>query len=90
MVTAKFSKEYGTGESLEVQWGSIKPGDVVIVIDDLLATGGTLAAACEMVRGLGAKVGEAIVVIELEGLGGRAKLTQSNVPVWSLFSFPAA
>jgi adenine phosphoribosyltransferase len=86
VVGVPYSTEYGT-DYLEMQRDSIKPGDVVVLVDDLIGTGGTLCAAHKLAVELGATVAEAVVVIELEKLNGRAKLNDSGVPVWSLLKY---
>ena len=70
-----YTLEYGT-DTLEIQKGSIKPGDRVLIVDDLLATGGTLTAAAGLVTQCGGVVDHCWVVIELSVLGGRAKCGQ--------------
>jgi len=65
--------EYGS-DALEVHDDAMSPDDRVLVIDDVLATGGTLAAATHLVRGFNATLAGAAVVIELGFLGGREKL----------------
>lgn len=69
----EYSLEYGT-DSLEVHDDALKPGQRVLVVDDLLATGGTLAACCKLVEGLGAVIVGVVVLIELNALAGRQKL----------------
>jgi len=76
-----YSLEYGTA-SLEMHCDSIKKGQKVVIIDDLLATGGTTDAVVKMVERLGGKVAKICFVIELAGLKGRAKL--AGYPVESL------
>lgn len=76
--------EYGTA-TLEIHRDALKPGQRVVLIDDLLATGGTVKAIIELVTMLGAEVVEAAFVVELPPLGGRAKLAPA--PVHSLVSF---
>jgi adenine phosphoribosyltransferase len=68
-----YSLEYGE-DRLEVQEGSIQPGARVLLVDDLLATGGTLGAACGLVTRCGGAVAHCWVVIELAALGGRARV----------------
>lgn len=68
-----YALEYGT-DALEIHEDALTPGDRVLVIDDVLATGGTLRAAVDLVREVGADVVEAAVVIELSFLGGRARV----------------
>jgi adenine phosphoribosyltransferase len=69
----EYSLEYGT-DVLEIHDDALQSGDRVLVIDDVLATGGTLAAATQLVRGFDATLIGAATVIELEFLGGREKL----------------
>ena len=71
-----YALEYGK-TSFEIEVDSIHPGDRVLIVDDLLATGGTAAAAATLIERLGGKVVEVACLIELEGLQGRAKLNRS-------------
>ena len=80
----EYELEYGSNK-LEIHQDSFEPGARVIVIDDLLATGGTVAAACELVELAGGVVVEAAFLIELEFLNGREKL--SKYPVFSLIQY---
>ena len=80
-----YELEYGT-DALEIHRDAIHPGDRVLIVDDLLATGGTAAACVRLVRELGATVAGAAFVVELEFLGGRAKL--SGIDVFSLLKYP--
>ncbi len=82
-VTLDYALEYGT-DRLEVQADAIEPGQRVVVVDDLLATGGTMAAGIALLRKLGAEVPAAAALIELTFLHGRDKL---NVPFSSLLSY---
>jgi adenine phosphoribosyltransferase len=74
-VQVTYSLEYGQ-DSLEVHRDAFKEGDNVLIIDDLLATGGTLKAVCEMVEKLQARVEKILCVIELSFLKGREKLSR--------------
>lgn len=74
----KYALEYGNAE-LHVHTDAFKPNARVLVVDDLLATGGTLKAACELVEKAGAKVAGCAVVIELEFLRGREILRPYDV-----------
>lgn len=76
-----YDLEYGT-ETLELPAATVRAGQRVAVIDDVLATGGTAAAACALLNKVGAVVTGVSVVLELEGLGGRARLP--GVPVNAL------
>jgi adenine phosphoribosyltransferase len=75
---AEYALEYGT-DALEIHADALKAGDRVIVIDDLLATGGTAGAACDLVEGFGATVTGVLVMIELVALGGVARLAPRTV-----------
>ncbi|WP_437290788.1 adenine phosphoribosyltransferase [Sorangium sp. So ce406] len=86
-----YELEYGTAE-LEMHKGSIKPGARVLVVDDLLATGGTAAATAELARKQGGEVVGFAFVVELDFLGGRALLTQragDAARVYSIVHFAA-
>ena len=85
VASAEYALEYGTN-TLEIHTDAIKQGDRVVILDDLLATGGTVAATVGLCRGLGASVEGAMFLIELEGLGGSAKI---GVDAHSLLTFPA-
>ncbi len=78
-----YDLEYGT-DTLEIQADAIKPGQRVIVLDDLLATGGTLGAAIRLCRLVGGEVVAAACIIELAFLGGRARI---DVPFASVVSY---
>lgn len=73
-----YSLEYGE-DTLELHADALQPGQAVVVVDDLLATGGTAGAAIALVHQLGAKVIAALFVVELSGLGGREKLAPTPV-----------
>lgn len=77
--------EYGT-DALEIHDDAVQAGDRVVIIDDVLATGGTIAAAAELVRGLEATVVGLATVIELGFLDGRRKIA-SDVPFHSLLRY---
>lgn len=76
--------EYGSG-TLEIHDDALTPDDRVLIIDDVLATGGTLAAAAHLVRGFDATLVAAGTVVELEFLGGRQKI--ADVPLHSLLRY---
>lgn len=78
-----YDLEYGS-DTIEIQKDAIKPGQRVVLLDDLLATGGTLAAAVELLRKVGAQVVGASTIIELTFLNGRDKL---DVPFTSLIAY---
>ncbi|MFA5864052.1 MAG: adenine phosphoribosyltransferase [Phycisphaerae bacterium] len=78
--TAKmtYDLEYGT-DSLEIHVDAIKPGQKVLMVDDLLATGGTMRACCDLVKNLGGDIHGIAVLIELAFLNGREKLKEYDV-----------
>ncbi|BAT18831.1 MULTISPECIES: adenine phosphoribosyltransferase [Asaia] len=84
-ISLKYGLEYGQDE-LHIQEDAIKPGQRVVVLDDLLATGGTLAASIRLLKNVGAEVVGTSVLVELDGLGGREKL---DAPLHSLLTYPA-
>ncbi|WP_407523363.1 adenine phosphoribosyltransferase [Methylobacterium oryzisoli] len=85
-VSIAYALEYGTDE-MEIHSDAVKPGDRVVLVDDLIATGGTATAAVELLRRIGAEVVAACFVIDLPDLGGAAKLRALDVPVWTLLEF---
>jgi adenine phosphoribosyltransferase len=85
-VRIAYSLEYGVDE-MEMHQDAVMPGERVILVDDLIATGGTAVGAVQLLRKLGADVVAACFVIDLPDLGGARKLADLNVPVRSLISF---
>lgn len=83
IIRHSYDLEYGQ-DVIEIQADSIQPGQRVIVLDDLLATGGTMAAAVTLLEKMGANVVAVGCLIELTFLGGRQRL---NVPVHTLLSY---
>lgn len=81
-----YSLEYGN-DTLELHQDALTSGDKVLLIDDLLATGGTMRAAADLVRHSGAQVVEAAFLIELKGLPGRARIEQSGVPCYAICGY---
>ena len=75
---ASYALEYGV-DQIEMHEDAVRPGARVIIVDDLLATGGTAAAAVELVRESGGHVVECAFLVELESLGGRARLNGCHV-----------
>ena len=78
-----YGLEYGN-DVIEIQEDAVKPGQRVVIVDDLLATGGTMMAAAALVRSSGADVVGALAIIELSFLKGRAKL---DMPFQALLSY---
>ncbi|MET0746410.1 MAG: adenine phosphoribosyltransferase [Microvirga sp.] len=85
-VRIAYSLEYGVDE-MEVHTDAIRTGERVILIDDLIATGGTAVAASRLLRQIGADIVAACFVIDLPDLGGADKLRDIGVPVRSLLAF---
>jgi adenine phosphoribosyltransferase len=85
-VSVAYSLEYGIDE-IEIHQDAIQPGQKVLLIDDLIATGGTATGAIELLRKLGADVVAACFVIDLPDLGGAEKIRNLGVPVRSLVEF---
>ena len=85
-VRIAYSLEYGVDE-MEVHKDALEPGDRVILVDDLIATGGTAVAAVNLLRQLGADIVAACFVIDLPDLGGRVKLEDLGVEVRTLVAY---
>ncbi len=79
----EYELEYGT-DALEIHADALQASHKVLIVDDLLATGGTLAACCRLVREAGARIEAVAVLIELASLGGRAHL---ECPVFSVIRY---
>jgi adenine phosphoribosyltransferase len=77
-VRAEYELEYGT-DAVEMHVDAIRPGQKVLMIDDLLATGGTMVASCHLVEQLGGRIRGVCFVVELCSLNGREKLSQYPV-----------
>jgi len=84
-ISEEYALEYGT-DKLEIHKDAIEPGKNVIVIDDLLATGGTVCAACRLLKKAGANVKAAAFIIELSDLNGRKNLPD-DVDVVSMITY---
>lgn len=81
-----YRTEYGEA-GLEVQTDSLCEGDRILMFDDLIATGGTMLAAVQLVRRLQASVYEAAAIIDLADLGGSQKLQDMGIPTFTLTAF---
>ncbi|MBB5573198.1 MULTISPECIES: adenine phosphoribosyltransferase [Rhizobium] len=86
IVRIAYSLEYGVDE-MEMHRDAVNPGEKVILVDDLIATGGTAVGATQLLRQIGAQVVAACFVIDLPDLGGRKKLEALDVPVHTLVEF---
>ena len=85
-VKETYSLEYGT-DTIEMHADALKSGDKVLIIDDLLATGGTAVAACNLVKKVGAEPVAAAFIIELNPLKGREKIEAAGVKVVSMLDY---
>ena len=85
-VRIAYSLEYGLDE-MEMHQDAVRPGERVILVDDLIATGGTAQGACTLLKQIGADVVAACFVIDLPDLGGAQKIRDMGVPVRSLVEF---
>lgn len=77
-LSRKYDLEYGAA-TLEIHKDSIKPGDKVVIVDDLIATGGTIDAIIKMINQLGGEVVMCLFLVELKGLNGRKRLEGTRV-----------
>ena len=85
-VSIAYSLEYGL-DVMEMHKDAILPGERVILVDDLIATGGTATAAVSLIRQLGATVDAACFIVDLPDLGGADRLKAMDVPVRTLMAF---
>ena len=85
-VRMAYALEYGTDE-MEMHVDAIAPGERVILVDDLIATGGTAEGAVKLLRQIGAEVCAACFIIDLPDIGGADKLRAMDVPVRTLMAF---
>lgn len=82
-IKVSYTKEYGT-DSIEMHKGALNENDIVLVHDDILATGGSLMAAIELIRKAGVRKIYANCLIELEGLNGRKYLEDKGIDIYCL------
>lgn len=88
-VSEEYTLEYGNA-SVEMHADSVRPGQRVLLVDDLIATGGTMVAAIKLLQRLGANVVEAASIIDLPELGGSAAVAQTHTPRYSVCTFDNA
>lgn len=81
-----YELEYGTA-SVELHEDALKPGDNIVLVDDLIATGGTMLAASHLIRRIGATIVEVAAMIDLPDLGGSSKLKAEGLEVYTVCSF---
>lgn len=85
-VSADYELEYGSA-TIEVHADACQPGQRVLLVDDLIATGGTLLAAVKLFRSLGGEIAAIAAVIDLPELGGSQRIRETGVPVHALCAF---
>lgn len=85
-ITREYTLEYATN-TLEMHRDAVQPGQRVLLVDDLLATGGTLSASLDMVTELGGVPVGIVVLVELLDLGGRERLAVHDVPITSFITY---
>ena len=85
-VEETYELEYGSA-TVELHTDAVKPGDRVVLIDDLIATGGTMMAGRRLLERLGATVTEGAAIVDLPELGGSQKLRDSGLPLFTLVDF---
>lgn len=85
-IAQSYELEYGT-DTLEIHTDAIVEGDKVLMVDDLLATGGTIEATTKLIRQLGGKVNHAAFVINLPEIGGDKRLKAMDIDVYSICEF---
>ncbi|GLT17439.1 adenine phosphoribosyltransferase [Vibrio zhanjiangensis] len=85
-IAQSYQLEYGT-DTLEIHTDAISQGDKVLVVDDLLATGGTIEATAQLIRQLGGEVEHAAFVINLPDIGGEQRLEKLGLKVYSICEF---
>lgn len=83
-----YTLEYGSITTVEIHTDAIKPHDNVLIIDDLIATGGTMLASCKLIKRLGGNVVECAVVNDLLYLNGSNLIKQEGFSVYSILEYP--
>ena len=81
-----YALEYGT-DRIEIHTDAIEKGEKVLLVDDLIATGGTAEAACKLIENMGGEIVECCFVIDLPDIGGRARLERHGQKVFALCEF---
>lgn len=85
-VSEEYELEYGT-DKIELHTDAIKKGDQVLLVDDLIATGGTALAACNLIGQLGGEIVECSFIVDLPDLGGKTKLESNGFKTFALVEF---
>jgi len=86
-VEETYALEYGSA-TVELHTDAVKPGDTVLLIDDLIATGGTMLAGKKLLERLGAQVMEGAAIVDLPDLGGSRRLRDSGLALFTLLELP--
>lgn len=86
-VQETYQLEYGSA-TMELHTDAVQPGDRVLLVDDLVATGGSMMAGKNLLERQGATVIEALAIVDLPALGGSARLRDSGLPLTTLMDFP--
>ncbi len=86
VISEEYDLEYGK-DKIEMHTDAISAGDKILLVDDLIATGGTAAAACKLIQKAGGEVVECAFIINLPDLKGVAKLTEQGIKTFSLVEF---
>jgi len=84
--SVEYDLEYGT-DHMEIHTNSVSPGDKILLVDDLIATGGSACAAVKLIRRSGGEVVGASFIVDLPDLGGREKIEALDIPVRCLVEF---
>jgi len=85
-VQETYELEYGSA-TVELHADAVKPGDTVLLVDDLIATGGTMMAGKKLLEKLGARVIEGAAIVDLPELGGSMRLRSAGLPLFTLVNF---
>jgi len=88
-VEETYELEYGSA-TVELHTDAVKPGDRVLLVDDLIATGGTMMAGKKLLERLGAQVIEGAAIVDLPELGGSDRLRDAGLPIFTLLDFAGA
>lgn len=86
-ITEEYALEYGSA-AVEMHADAVRPGQRVLLMDDLVATGGTLLAGAKLLQRLGANVVEAAAIVDLPSLGGGDRIRASGLDLYAVCSFP--
>lgn len=86
VIGQEYELEYGT-DKIEIQKDALDKNDKVLVCDDLIATGGTLLAACDLIKKCGAEVTECCLIIDLPDVGGKKKVEDKGYKVYNMIEF---